>query len=125
MLLRRAETSSVSAAVANMYEFWEPRGRRHFEIEEELLDADLLAGDVEWSAAVARIHKDHAEIRTRVAALQDAEGAEELRQANELGELLDAHLRFEDREAFPLLESRADATAMAELGARIAAAEAI
>lgn len=125
MLLRRAEAGNVVAAVANMSEFWEPRGRRHFEIEEELLVPDLLAGDGEWSAAVARIHEDHAEIRARIDALQTAEGSEQLRQAKELGDVLDAHVRFEDREAFSLLESRADPSAVADLGVRIDAAEAL
>lgn len=122
MLLRRADSSTVTEAVASLTAFWDSRGRRHFEIEEELLVPDLLA-DNEWSAAVERIHEDHAEIRARMAALADAEGADELRQANELGDVLDAHVRFEDREAFPLLESRADATVMSELRLHVDAAE--
>lgn len=124
MLLRRADASNVPEAVASLSSFWDSRGRRHFEIEEELLVPDLLVADSEWSAAVEQIHEDHAEIRARIAALTDAEGADELRQANELGDVLDAHVRFEDREAFPLLESRAGATVMSELRLRVDAAEA-
>src|SRR6185436_16880429 len=35
--LRRAAPEELDAARASLLEFWEPRGRRHFEIEERVL----------------------------------------------------------------------------------------
>ena len=44
-------------------------------------------------------------------------------RANELGELLNAHVRFEERNLFPLLEERLSGPDLAELGRAIDAAE--
>ena len=95
--------------VANFEEFFEGHGRRHFEIEEELL-VPLLP-----QAMADRILGEHAEIRARAERLP-AEPAE-------LGELLTAHVRFEEREAFAALESALPEDRLAELGAAIDAAE--
>ena len=48
-------------------------------------------------------------------------GADDLRA---LGELLDRHVRFEERELFPLIEASLDEGAIGAIGAEIAAAEA-
>ena len=45
---------------------------------------------------------------------------EELR---ELGELLERHVRFEERELFPVIEAGLDADAISRVGAEIAEAE--
>jgi hypothetical protein len=42
-----------------------------------------------------------------------------IEQARELGRLLHDHVRFEERELFPLIEAALDAAGLAELAAEI------
>jgi hemerythrin-like domain-containing protein len=114
--LRRATVDDLDAAVASFREFWaEHTRRRHFEIEEELL-LPALAGDTEWDEMAARIRRDHEQIRAQAGTLAT------VADANSLGQLLNDHVRFEEREAFELLETRLDPDRLAELGAEIRAA---
>jgi hemerythrin-like domain-containing protein len=121
--LRRAQHGDLHDAVRHFQDFLEPRGRRHFEIEEELLVGALPETDGDWLAATARMLDEHARIR-RLADLVAGRPAEDrLAHAHELGELLRDHVRFEEREVFPLLEARLPASELAALGAAVEAAE--
>jgi hypothetical protein len=116
--LRRADEESAAAAVAAFGEFWRSAGARHFEIEEELILPALSTGD-DWARAVARVRSDHAAIRERAANLGD-----DARAARELGEILNDHVRFEERELFVLLEQRLPSDELARLGREVEEAEA-
>lgn len=118
--LRRACADDLDAAVSHLQAFWEPEGRRHFEIEEELILPALPESDDEWREATARIRDEHARIRARVAALP-GEGVD---AAHELGELLRDHVRYEERHLFALLEERLPEDDLARLGAAVERAEA-
>ena len=118
--LKRAEDGS---AFAVFEEFLAGEGGTHFEIEESILlpgwlDADPDA-DPEGAERVRAEHRELREAGRRFAATEPT--AAEL---HELGELLDRHIRFEERELFPAIEARLDEASLSELGARIAAAEA-
>lgn len=119
--LRRAEATTLDDAVAHFLRFFAEEGRRHFEIEEELVLPALPREDPDWSPGVERVLEDHEAIRA--AAHEIASGAE-LDEATALGQRLNDHVRFEERVLFPLLEERLDEAALARLGAAIAAAEA-
>ena len=70
----------------------------------------------------ARVSAEHLEIRARARMLRaERVGADDLR---DLGELLDRHVRFEERELFPLIEASLDEGSIGAIGAEIAAAEA-
>jgi hypothetical protein len=58
---------------------------------------------------------DEPALRTRLL----AEHAEIRRRAKALGELLAAHVRFEERELFPVLEARLSHDELIELGRRL------
>ena len=116
--LRRATADDLRRATAQFGEFWRHDGARHFEIEEELILPALPPGDAEWDAAVARVLAEHADILARARALDGAD----VDAANELGERLHAHVRYEERVLFTLLEERADAAALEALGAAVASA---
>src|SRR3954465_328919 len=114
--LRRADEDTVAAAVAYFHDFFERKGSRHFEIEEEHLLPALGEGDEEWAAGVKRVRDDHAAIRARAAALAEHDIAE----ARALGELLNDHVRFEERVLFVLLEERLAPEELERLGAAVA-----
>ena len=116
--LRRATAADVARATAQFGEFWRHDGARHFEIEEALILPALPPGDAEWDAAVARVLAEHADILARAQALDGAD----VDTARELGKRLQAHVRYEERVLFTLLEARADPAALAALGAAVVAA---
>ena len=112
------------AAVAHLRAFWEPRGRRHFEIEERLILPALPQTDAEWREATARVRDEHArDSRRGRRRLLGGEG-DGVEAAHGLGTLLHDHVRFEERHLFGLLEARLPEADLARLGEAIERAEA-
>jgi hemerythrin-like domain-containing protein len=70
---------------------------------------------------VAEVLRQHAEIRIAALALgrREASAAE----LKELGELLDDHVRLEERTLFPLIEDALDDAQLSQLAEALAAAE--
>lgn len=125
MQLKRASPEDSPFALQAFADFVEGTGDRHFRIEEEILLpawlADAGAG-AEAAGMAARVAAEHLEIRVRARRLSaSGPAADELR---ELGALLERHVRFEERELFPLIEEALGEAAMRDLGLEIAAAEA-
>jgi hemerythrin-like domain-containing protein len=120
--LKRAEGDGAEATAAFL-DYHEATGERHFEIEEQVLLPGWLAVDPDGDADAARRgHAEHLDFRTATARLRAREAAaDELRA---LGELLERHVRYEERELFPMIESRLGDEQLRSLGAAIAAAEA-
>ena len=126
--LRRADPATAGEAIAHFRRFFETEGRRHFAIEERVLLPALPADDPEWAPGVARVRDDHAAIRAEADALGDqavtGEVAGAVAVARALGERLAAHVRFEERVLFAVLERRLAAAELARLGEAVARAEA-
>jgi hypothetical protein len=117
--LRRAEDTNEAAA--RFLEFWRADGAEHFRIEEEvLLPLWGLLGTVDDRAA-ARLSREHLAIRSEALALEcDDPSLEQLRA---LGEQLSAHVRFEERELFALIEDDLDSDQLDRLATAVASAE--
>lgn len=116
--LRRADDAEQAAA--GFIDFFRGKGERHFQIEEQVLLPRWAAlGSVDAGAA-ARLSAEHLSIRTAVLGL---EREPTLDAAHALGRELDAHVRFEERELFPLIESDLDDEALAVLARAVAEAE--
>lgn len=124
MQLKRATPDDSPFAVQAFLDFTEETGEPHFRIEEEILLPGWLAAGGAGEQAVAmaaRVSAEHLEIRASARRLRaERVGADDLRN---LGELLDRHVRFEERELFPLIEGSLDEDAIRAIGAEIAAAE--
>jgi hemerythrin-like domain-containing protein len=119
--LKRAEDADEGRE--RFLSFWESHGRAHFAIEEEiLLPGWLEADEAADRESAARLAAEHLAIRIRARRIE--RGGIDLSELHELGDLLERHVRFEERELFPLIEAALDAEAIARLGAEIAAAEA-
>jgi hypothetical protein len=98
-------------------EFWLEEGELHFRIEEEvLLPGSGLAGPGS-DADVARMLDDHLELRRRARRALDGEANGD--ELYELGELLTAHVRFEERELFPRIEADLSEEELEELAGRL------
>jgi hemerythrin-like domain-containing protein len=116
--LRRATTAGAASAVAGFRDYFESVGDRHFDLEEAIL-LPALVEEGEWAALTERVREEHRALRasgTRV--LRDEADVSEL---HELGEALDAHVRFEERELFPFLEQRLTVAQLIDLGRRLEA----
>ena len=108
--LRRASADDAAAVVAAFLAFLVDEGRAHFAREEALLAPEVPADRADLAE---RMLDEHEEILRRAAALGTRP---EAGPARELGELLSRHVRFEERELFPLLERRLPASRLREIG---------
>jgi hemerythrin-like domain-containing protein len=111
--LRRATEADVAAATSAFLDFFRTDGQRHFEQEEDLLLPELPSEDAPLGR---RVHTDHSAIR-ELAAVLAAEP--DVTSARKLGEMLTAHVRFEERQLFPRLEAVLSDERLAELGAQL------
>jgi Hemerythrin HHE cation binding domain len=117
--LARASAETAAQARAAVLAYWEGHGRAHFRCEEEVL-LPAYAGHADpYGALVARVLCDHVAIRHRIAAVE-RDSTTTVTALQELGSLISGHVRREERELFPLIES---ALAPAELAAVAAALE--
>ena len=119
--LRRVTDETLGSAVEHFLAFFGGQGEQHFVIEERLVLPALPDDDAQWAEATQRVRAEHREIRAAAASLADAAS---VRAARGVGELLAAHVRFEERTLFPLVEQRLSQGALADLGRALAAAEA-
>lgn len=119
---RLREASDVDSGAAAFVEFWQPEGRHHFRVEEEVLLPGWALGAPVDRSAVARMLDDHLEIRRE--ALRIEAGEASLEELRELGVRLEAHVRFEERELFPMIEQALDPESLDRLALAIEQAEA-
>jgi hemerythrin-like domain-containing protein len=118
---RLRNATDAAGAGQDFLDFWEGEGKHHFRIEEEvLLPGWALHCPVE-RVAVARMLEEHLAIRR--AALRVAAKAASLEELHDLGRLLDDHVRFEERELFPMVEEALAPENLDRLAEAIARAE--
>jgi hemerythrin-like domain-containing protein len=116
------EGNDLEAVAQVFFDFWEGAGQHHFRVEEEVLLPHWARHAEVDRPGVARMLEEHLAIRREALRLEAGESS--LEQARELGWLLHDHVRFEERQLFPLVEEALDADSLATLAARIAAATA-
>lgn len=123
--LRKAssEEESLEQTAQFFLEFWEEETEPHFIKEEEALLPVLARYGVRLdSESLTRMFAQHHDIRTLVARLEleltrrDVKGE----TLEGLGELLDEHIRLEEREVFPMIEEALTEEALEEVADRLA-----
>ena len=109
-------------------EFWQRETSGHFRREEEVLLPVLAryGQDVLSRGPVVEMLTQHARIRGLVMQLSDeyADGNLRPETLGEIGELLEAHIRLEEREVFPMIEEVLPEAALQEVASRLAVKEA-
>jgi hemerythrin-like domain-containing protein len=121
--LKRAGEGTAAEARRVFLGFFEREGARHFRAEEELL-LPAYARHTEFDRPeIVRVLTEHVDLRRRG---QDLEGAADPDPSalRELGERLGRHIRFEERELFPMIEAALPDDELRQLGAAFARAEA-
>lgn len=118
--LKRATGPEAADALVD---FHRSDGERHFEIEERILLPGWIAADPGADReAATRVLAEHLELRAAVRRFESR--AATVGEVQRIGRLLESHVRYEERELFPAIETSLDDAVLAELGAAIAAAEA-
>ena len=87
-----------------MIVFWKEDGQAHFRDEEDiLLPVYLEYAEQPNEGLVKQMLYQHAQIRSLIRHLRESPNTS-YDKVNELGKLLDEHVRLEERELFPLIE---------------------
>jgi len=97
--LRRATPAPAARVRDGFLGFWSQHGPPHFDREEAMV-LPALGGR---HPAVERVLAEHEGIRAAVERLAES-GAADPDALHRIGETLAAHVRFEERELFPLVE---------------------
>ena len=85
----------------------------HFRAEEEILFPQMRALVPESAAIIEQLIRDHQQIRAALPQLESEAGLGKL--IFDLGDLLERHIRKEERELFPLFEQHIGASGAAEV----------
>jgi len=101
-------TTAVRAELAEHYADWI---QGHFDVEEELLLPALEAAGMQ--AIATRTRGEHTRLRELHGAIDGDDGV-----LGAFGEALSEHVRFEERELFPLCERTLDPSVLAAVAAR-------
>jgi hemerythrin-like domain-containing protein len=122
------EVGPLEETSRTFLEFWQRETSGHFRREEEAL-LPVLARyrqDVLDRGPVVKMLGQHARIRGLVMQLSDEYAGHDVRSETlgEIGELLEAHIRLEEREVFPMIEEVLPQTALKEVASRLAVKEA-
>jgi len=101
LILARILIENREGAAERMKQEWDRELQDHFAEEERLL------GPLATPADQQRLREEHQDLEDRINALPEG--------VVELGEKLDAHIRWEEREFFPAVEANATEEQLAEL----------
>ena len=91
---------------------------RHFKAEEEVLFPFMRAAISEAVPLIDELVREHAQLRAFSSRLQEKGGLSKI--LFEAGDLLERHIRREERELFPLFEKHAGATDAETIKGKIA-----
>jgi hemerythrin-like domain-containing protein len=102
--LKPMGAEGLKARAEEFKEFFNTKLKRHFNAEEQILFPFLRAATPESNGLIDELLKEHEQIR-RTALTMEA-GKDRARILFDLGDLLERHIRREERELFDLFESR-------------------
>ncbi|MFZ3578404.1 hemerythrin domain-containing protein [Virgibacillus sp. DJP39] len=108
---------SLEETTTSLKQFWKDGGQEHFREEEEiLLPAYAQYTKIEEQPEISQMLLEHVKIRSMINAVTNMESASvELLQ--ELGVLLETHVRKEERVIFPMIEEALPEEKLKELSA--------
>jgi len=119
--LKHVNDEDAVAARAAFLEFWHRHGQLHFRVEEEVLLPGFASAGGAEDPGVARVLHEHAEVRLRALQLQGRTAS--VQRQRELGEMLAAHVRFEEGDLFPAIEAALSPEQLRGMASALATAE--
>ena len=122
------ETGNLLEAARAFLKFWRQETSTHFRKEEEVLLPVLARHEVDLLGRepVVEMLAQHARIRGLAMQLADEAEAGDVRPETlrNTGELLETHIRLEERQVFPMIEESLSVEVLKEVASRFAVAEA-
>jgi hemerythrin-like domain-containing protein len=116
------EGANPAGTARDFLDFWQRETSLHFRKEEEVLLPVLAryGGDL-GEPPILQMVTQHARIRGLAMQLSDELKHDEIQEdtLRILGEQLEAHIRLEEREVFPLIEETLPERALQEVGSRL------
>ncbi len=125
VLIRKGleEQEPTSAKVAELRRMvdslWKVELEGHFQIEENTLFPTVLAALEDTLEVVDLLSDQHREIEDIIKRVAAAPGDEAVDLLLELSELLERHIRIEERELFQIVQARLAAAELDDLGKRL------
>jgi hemerythrin-like domain-containing protein len=116
--LQRATDTDADTVTRATLDFWREEGREHFRLEEELLLPAFARHAGADDPDVVRVLVDHVDIRCRITDLEIGARVD-VAALNALGELLQDHVRYEERTLFGRIEETLEAAELAALGSAL------
>ena len=113
------DPSNVAELQRKVASLWKAELQGHFQVEENTLFPTILAALDDTLEVVDLLTDQHHEIQEIVSAVAAAAGEEAIDPLLELAELLERHIRIEERELFQLVQARLAAAELADLGKRL------
>lgn len=105
--LRRAGTEKSKRSAVEikkeLQDFWEPDGQEHFREEEEILLPAYAAHGSLDRPEISEMLIEHVKIRSLIYQITNME-EDYIPLMQELGQMLEAHIRKEERILFPMME---------------------
>jgi hemerythrin-like domain-containing protein len=117
--LKPMNAAGLKERAAEFAAFFDQNLARHFKAEEEILFPLMRASIPESSALIDDLLADHARLRAFLAPLAGGTGL--AKHLFDAGDLLERHIRREERELFPLFEKHAAAIDAEKLGSEMGA----
>ena len=102
----RQANDSPQAQARDTVRFFQTKLVTHFRAEEQALFPLIRKTQPHAIPLIDTLLAEHADMRVRVQALEQADPAELPAQLTAFGQLLERHVRSEERERFPLCEAR-------------------
>lgn len=115
----RQANDSPQAQAQDTVRFFQTKLATHFRAEEQALFPLIRKTQPHAIPLIDTLLAEHADMRARVQALEQADPAELPAQLTAFGQLLERHVRSEERELFPLCEARLTADDAERLRAAI------
>ena len=97
--------------------FYESNLMAHFRAEEEVLFATMRSAVPQSAAAIDQLVREHEQVREAMVRLKTMEGL--AKSLFDVGDLLERHIRKEERELFPLFEQQMSASEADAIGPEI------
>lgn len=113
--LRKVSTTDAAAARDRFLQFFEDEAREHFRAEEELLLPAFARHVPADDPDIVRVLIEHVELRRRAADL--TRGMVDADELHALGDLLNDHVRHEERTLYPRIEAALEGEELVALGA--------
>ena len=122
------EAGNQAEAAAAFLDFWRKDTSVHFRKEEEvLLPVFARHGGDPVREPLGEMLAQHTRIRSLVMELGDqvADGEVRPETLQSIGELLETHIRLEERQVFPLIEETLTAEALKEVACQLTVADSV